>query len=98
MPVAETPPAAFAPERDPLFALLPEEDRAIFSKAFAPLQRAGRFLGPCRNTTYKAARNGDIPTVDICGQKFVSTAWLWETWRKGRTSAAEIANAAQIAA
>lgn len=99
-PAAEQLPAQVVPEHDPLFTLLPEQDRAIFEKAFAPLQRAGRFLGPSRNTTYKAARTGAIPTVEICGQKFVSTAWLWETWRNGRVSAAsaESTAAALIAA
>lgn len=76
----------FDPSSDPLFALLPEEDRALFRKATVPLVRAGRFLGPSRNTTYKAARIGHIPTIEVCGQKFVSTAWLWETWRNSRAA------------
>lgn len=77
------------PFEDPLFALLPAEDRELFGKAFIPLKRAGRFLGPTsKNTHYKAAKSGQIPTVDVCGQKFVSTALLWEAWRHGRLAAA----------
>lgn len=77
------------PASDPLFSLLSEEDRALFRKPFAPLVRAGQFIGTGRNTTYKAAKSGHIPTVEMCGQKFVSTAWLWETWRNSH-----LANAA----
>ena len=82
------PTVAPCPAADPLFSLLSEEDRALFAKPFIPLVRAGRFLGPGRNTTYKAAKAGDIPTVTVCGQKFVSTAWLWETWRNSRLATA----------
>ena len=72
------------PLSDPLFALLSAEDQAMFRKPFVPLIRAGKFFDRGRNTSYKAAKTGDIPTVEVCGQKFVSTAWLWETWRHGR--------------
>ena len=78
--------SVFDPSSDPLFLLLPEDDRAMFRKAFAPLIPAGRFLGTSRNTTYKAARIGHIPTLEVCGQRFVSTAWLWETWRNSRVT------------
>lgn len=78
-----------SPFEDPLFALLSLEDRELFKRPTTPLKRAGRFLGPTsKNTHYKAAKSGQIPTIDVGGQKFVSTAWLWETWRRGRLAAA----------
>jgi hypothetical protein len=73
---------------DPLLDFLNERDRAVFRHPTTDLVTAGRILGVGRNTSYKAGRSGDIPTISVCGQRRVSTAWLWQTLRHGISQAA----------
>ena len=36
---------------------------------------AGQLIGVSRNSSYKAAKNGEIPTIEI-GKELVPTSWL----------------------
>ena len=40
------------------------------------IEDAGRLLGVSRTTAYKAAKTGDLPTIQIGGRKLVPTARL----------------------
>jgi len=37
---------------------------------------AGQLIGVSRNSSYKAAKNGEIPTIEIGNRKLVPTSWL----------------------
>lgn len=80
--------AAISAAADPFLAMLSEADREIFQQPTTDLVTAGRMLGVGRNTSYKAGRSGDIPTISVCGQRRVSTAWLRQTLSRGVSLAA----------
>ncbi|MCJ2067358.1 helix-turn-helix domain-containing protein [Methylobacterium sp. J-030] len=80
--------AALSIAADPFLAMLSEADRKIFQQPTTDLVTAGRLLGVGKNTSYKARRSGDIPTISVCGQHRVSTAWLWQTLSRGFSLAA----------
>ena len=54
-----------------------EELKAIFSKPTVSIPEAGRVcFGLSRNSSYAAARKGDIPTIKVGGSLYVPTSAL----------------------